>query len=270
MDELDQGDNRPDVEDEQSGTGLEPATSPEPDIESFEAEAEPEVQQSMTFDDIVAAAAADAAQAVPLGDDVEETAAAEEHVGIESPSAAADQSEDLDDMVAALRDGVAAKTATDHEAVQDAGTAAETVDDESVDEETLAEEEAYEEIEEEFAGTALARNRLGARLPAWVYAGIWVVFTGVMAYLLWPTATKSFIASQDYAYMVAGGLALTVAGPILALVTWLVTRMGTTASERIGLARAVWMRCMLATLFGVAVWWLALYALDLHRSGVIR
>ena len=254
---------------------------------SAEPVAAPDVQQSITFDEIVAVAAADA---TPVGDveatneELTDEEATDEEVTNDSVDTAtpdsvvaAEETEDLDDLVAALKDGAAPDAATaaaaeasDEPISQDADATLETLDDEAIAEETLAEEEAREDIEDEFAGPALVRNRLSTRLPAWIYSGVWVVFAGVMVYLLWPAANKPFVGLPYYAYMVIGGLALTVAGPIMALVTWLVARMGTTSSERIGLARAVWMRCMLATVFGVAVWWIALYALDLHRSGVIR
>ena len=218
-------------------------------------------QESMSFDDIVATAAAEAAVDVTADAGADESAA--------EGTAEAASSEDLDDMVEALKEGAAAKAAEGEGEPEGEAAVAETVDDEEIAEETQSEDEALEEIEEEFAGEALVRNRLGTRLPAWIYAGVWVVFVGVMVYLLWPVASKSFVNQPDYAYMVIGGLVLAVAGPLTALGTWLFARMGTTASKRIGLARAVWMRCMLATVFGVSVWWIALFALDLHRTGVI-
>jgi hypothetical protein len=220
-------------------------------------------QESMSFDDIVATAAAEAAV------DVTGDAAAVTDESAAEATAEAAPSEDLDDMVEALKEGAAAKAAEGEGEPEGEAAVAETVDDEEIAEETQSEDEALEEIEDEFAGEALVRNRLGARLPAWIYAGVWVVFVGVMVYLLWPVASKSFVNQPYYAYLVIGGLVLAVAGPLTALGTWLFARMGTTASERIGLARAVWMRCMLATVFGVSVWWIALFALDLHRTGVI-
>lgn len=299
MNEFHQEDVTPDAADDTASTDLQPELVSELDpiliepVETAEsvAAAEPvtpsgsalsepvepvavaEVQESMTFDEIVATAAAGASP--PAAEAPAAEPAAEPDA--ETTPDGAQGSNDLDDMVAALKDGSVASVAaaaadegSDKPVAQDADAALETVGDDVLAEEILSENEAYEEIEDVYAGPALARNGLGARLPAWIYAGVWVVFAGAMVYLLWPAATKPFVGLPYYAYMVIGGLALTVTGPIMALVTWLVTRMSTTASERLGLARAVWTRCMLATVFGVAVWWLALYALDLHRSGVIR
>lgn len=218
-------------------------------------------QESMSFDDIVATAAAEAAVDVTAEASADESAA-------EAPEETA-PSEDLDDMVEALKEGAAAKAAEGGGEPEGDAAVAETVDDEAIAEEAQSQDEALEEIEDEFAGEALVRNRLSTRLPAWIYAGAWVAFVGVMVYLLWPVASKSFVNQPEYAYMVIGGLVLVVAGPLTALGTWLFSRMGTTASERIGLARAVWMRCMLAAVFGVSAWWIALFVLDLHRTGVI-
>ncbi len=254
----------PDAADEQAHV-----TADEPEAVEEKAPAEPvepTVQESMTFDDIVATAAAEAGASAAAEAQTEHAVAEEAAAG---ETAVVASSEELDDMVEALKEGAAAKAAEGEADADEGGPVAESADDETIAQEAEAEDEAYEEIEDEYAGVALVRNRLGAKLPAWAYAGVWVVFAGVMTYLLWPTAAKPFIEQPDYAYMVVGGLALAVAGPVVALLTWVFVRMGTTASERIGLARAVWIRCMLATVFGVAIWWLALYALDLHRKGVI-
>lgn len=245
-----------------AGAPIEPEAAPEvpgvePEAEGAEpVEAEPAtVQESMSFDDIVASAAASSTPAV-----------AQEPAGDVEEGGAAPASEDLDDMVEALKEGAAAKTAAD-ETAEGEEAVPETVDDETIAGEALAEDEQLEELEEEYSGPALVRNGLATKLPAWIYAGVWVVFAGVMTYLLWPVADKSFVNQPYYAYMVGGGLVLAVAGPVTALLTWVFARMGTTSSERIGLARAIWMRCMLATVFGVAVWWIALIALDMHRTG---
>jgi hypothetical protein len=275
MDEFDQYGVSQDNADEQAHVTPDHAdeqahvTGGEPEVVEEQAPAEPvepTVQESMTFDDIVATAAAEAGASAAAEAPIEDAVAEEAAVG---EIAVVASSEELDDMVEALKEGAAAKAAEGEADADGQGPVAESADDEAIAQEAGSEDEAHEEIEDEYAGVALVRDRLGAKLPAWAYAGVWVVFAAVMTYLLWPTATKPFIEQPDYAYMVVGGLALAVAGPVVALLTWLFARMGTTASERIGLVRAVWMRCMLATVFGVAIWWLALYALDLHRKGVI-
>jgi hypothetical protein len=115
----------------------------------------------------------------------------------------------------------------------------------------------------------LARDRLAARLPFGIYVGIWAVFAGAMGYLLWPAAAKPFVGSEIYAYSVLGGVALTLAGPLLGLVVWLLVRSGEGAEGNAGLVRAVFMRAALSTLAGDLLWWLGLVLLDLHRAGVL-
>jgi hypothetical protein len=115
----------------------------------------------------------------------------------------------------------------------------------------------------------LARDRLAARLPFGIYVGVWVVFAGVMSYLLWPAASGPFTGLPFYAYLVLGGVALTVVGPLLGIVMWLVLRGRADGIARAGLARAIFMRAAAATLAGDLVWWLALVLLDLHRAGVL-
>ena len=117
-------------------------------------------------------------------------------------------------------------------------------------------------------GAVLARARLAARLPFWILAAVWVVFAGVMTYLLWVDATKPFTGLPLYAGLTLGGVGLTVAGPLLGLVVWLMLRRGE-PELRGGLVRAVLLRAAVATLAGNLMWWVGLIVLDLHRTGVL-
>jgi hypothetical protein len=116
----------------------------------------------------------------------------------------------------------------------------------------------------------LARARLGARLPFWLYAGAWLVFAVGMAVALWTDAIAPFTSHPLYAWFVLGGAGLVALGPVIALVVWLVLRSGSDADERTGLVRALFLRASLAMLTGSVLWWAALIVLDLRRAGVLR
>jgi hypothetical protein len=114
---------------------------------------------------------------------------------------------------------------------------------------------------------ALVRDGLSARLPFWIYAGVWAAFSVAMTVLLWPESTKPFINDTLYAIFTLGGTALAIAGPVLGLSVWVALRVRSAPSVRDGLVRAAFMRAALWTLFGVASWWVALVILDLNRQG---
>jgi hypothetical protein len=115
----------------------------------------------------------------------------------------------------------------------------------------------------------LARQRTGARLPFWLYAGAWLLFAVGMSVALWPDATSAFTALPLYTWFVLGGAALAVLGPVIALVVWLVIRSGSDPDERAGLVRALLLRASLAMLTGSLLWWAALVLLDLRRAGLL-
>jgi len=129
--------------------------------------------------------------------------------------------------------------------------------------------ETAEPTETGEASPLLLRARLAARLPFWILGIVWVVLLGVVGYFLWaPAAAGPFIGHPLYAVLTWGGVGLTVAGPLLGLVVWLVLRRDGEPELREGLARAVFMRAAVATVVGNALWWGVLVALDLHRAGV--
>ncbi|NTV38219.1 MAG: hypothetical protein HGA82_03455 [Anaerolineales bacterium] len=57
------------------------------------------------------------------------------------------------------------------------------------------------------------RDTLAARLPFWIYAGSWVVFVGVLTYLLWPVSSQPFVEIQLYSYLVYGETITLIAKP---------------------------------------------------------
>lgn len=172
----------------------------------------------------------------------------------------------LDEMVDGLRETPAA------EEVSESDAEVETPAEVTAPAETAAEETVVPPVvvdaPEVPAGAVLARARLAARLPFWILAGVWAAFVGVMTYLLWAEATKSFTALPLYAGFTLGGVGLTVAGPLLGVVVWLLLRR-TGPELRGGLVRAMFLRVAVATLAGNLMWWVGLVVLDLHRSGVV-
>jgi hypothetical protein len=133
-----------------------------------------------------------------------------------------------------------------------------------------AAEPSAEVSEEGLVVTGLARDRMSTRIPFWGYGGVWVVFVGVMTYLLWPASVRTFTGSQFYAVFVLGGGALTVVGLFVGLLTWFFGRSGASKAQRQGLIQAIMMRSAGWMAIGVILWWVALIALDLNRTGVIR
>ena len=115
----------------------------------------------------------------------------------------------------------------------------------------------------------LAHRRLSTHLPSWIYGGAWAVFVGALTYLMWPLSDKPFVDSPYYAYLVYGGAGMLAIGLVFALVVWAAARSGTSKAERVGLVRAICLRAVGWMAVGVILWWAGMYALDLHRLGVI-
>lgn len=113
------------------------------------------------------------------------------------------------------------------------------------------------------------RRRLSTRLPFWIYGGAWAVFVGVLTYLMWPLSGKPFVDYAYYAYLVYGGVGMLGIGLVVAITVWAVARSGTSKTEREGLVRAVWLRAAGWMAVGVILWWAGMYALDMHRLGLI-
>ena len=219
----------------------EPSTPPELALEP-EPESEP-AAQNLTLDDMVAEITQSQGTEAGL---VPETAEGED-VGEGTGAEGAES-------------GAAGTEAAAEEAAEGAGEQGQE----------SAPEPSEEAAEGEAAVSGLARQSLRTRLPFWIYGGVWIIFLGVMTYLIWPASVTTFTDSPLYAYLVLGGAALTVVGLFVGLFTWLGGRSGRSAEERQGLTQAITLRSAGWMAVGVALWWIVLMCLDLHRTGVIR
>lgn len=106
-------------------------------------------------------------------------------------------------------------------------------------------------------------------LPFAAYLGLWALLCAASAYLLSSPAADGQAARwlEMYVPLLWIGLALTLAGPVLALVVWLVARSRRDADARVGLLACALSRGALATFFGVALWIATLSVLDLVATG---
>lgn len=216
-------------------------------------------------------------EADPFAAPVDPVAAPGE-AGVAAETGIEDAALSLDDMVSELAtDETPARAEADE---VETGPEAQTVEGEEGEE--AAEAEEAEDGETEAAAASwrddataevvvptLVRQRLSTRLPFWIYGGAWVVFAGVMTYFMWPLSADPFVGTQYYSYFVLGCAALLALGPFLGLAVWLWGRTGATNVERGGLVRAVSLRAATWMAVGVALMWICLYVLDLHRTGVI-
>ena len=227
--------------------------------------------------------------APPVDESAEEASAAGEPESSElvpgsEPSqvtASADENEEptapltLDELVAEISEvepAEAAETAEDEEPVEgEEGETEAAEGEEPASEEESEEPESDEEseAEEEYGPTPVV-SRMWARVPFWIIGVVWAVFAGALGYMLWPVSAGVFVTDPLYPYFVFGGATLVALGLVTGLIVWLVARAQAEGDERIGLGRILWMRALSWTAGGVALWWVALIALDLHRTGVIR
>jgi hypothetical protein len=138
---------------------------------------------------------------------------------------------------------------------------------ESSDEEA----EGRESFEASFAEPTIrpVAARLWVRVPFWVLGAAWAGFVGALTYLLWPVSTAAFVTHPLYRYLVYGGAGLVGLGFALGLIVWVVALIRAGRGARAGIARAVWTRALGWTAGGVALWWIGLTLLDLHRAGII-
>ena len=70
--------------------------------------------------------------------------------------------------------------------------------------------------------------------------------------------------------IVLAGLVLTLLGPILGVITWLIVRRSAPVLERSGLFATSIVRASLVSFFGVLSWWGVLVAIDALRLGLVR
>jgi hypothetical protein len=110
-----------------------------------------------------------------------------------------------------------------------------------------------------------------ASVPWWpfaVYLAVWVGGLGAAGWLFWQASPEGiFYGSLHYAYMVFAGLVLTLMGPALAVLVWLVSWLSAERGRRAGLLSASLSRGALVTFIGVALWWGMLVLVDAARLG---
>lgn len=103
--------------------------------------------------------------------------------------------------------------------------------------------------------------------PFFVYLALWVVFAGVLIWRFYDMPPGLAIyETPDYALSVFAGIALTLAGPLLMLATWLAS-WGRPGSSKWGLFVDAFLKGAVVTLGGVAIWWIALVVIDQLRLG---
>lgn len=108
-------------------------------------------------------------------------------------------------------------------------------------------------------------------IPWWPflsYLAVWIIALGASAYVLYQSPMGLSITEQRlYPIMLLTGLALTIAGPLLVFVVWLVVWVRASGSERKGLFTQSLIRGAIVTLSGVLLWWIMLATIDYLRLG---
>lgn len=103
--------------------------------------------------------------------------------------------------------------------------------------------------------------------PFLIYEAVWAGYSAVFVQqmLSLPEETATTDASV-YPLLVAIGVALTCAGPFLALAVWLATP-ATEGTSRFARFVDAMVRAAIATLIGVVMWWGSMILVDFFRSG---
>jgi hypothetical protein len=103
--------------------------------------------------------------------------------------------------------------------------------------------------------------------PFVAYAGVWVVFAAATVWQLLQTpAGVAVVDSPAYRVVLAVGLALEVAGPLVILASWL-SAWGRPGSTKSGLLLSALLKGAIVMFFGSTLWWIALMILDQLRLG---
>lgn len=107
-------------------------------------------------------------------------------------------------------------------------------------------------------------------VPFSVYLLAWVVLAvGTVVVLRDAALAGGALWAEEYVYTVYGGIGLAAAGPVLALIVWLMTRTRRSAEDREGLFVSSLLLGAGMTFLGTILWLVALYVLDLYRIGVL-
>jgi hypothetical protein len=139
-------------------------------------------------------------------------------------------------------------------------------------------EDGAEEGEGETTPTALgddvavapARKRAVPWWPFLIYLVAWIALIAAAALTIsYETDALPAFEQEYYPYILLGGLVLTIAGPLLSILVWIVVRYRTPKAERSGIFAASLIKGASVTVFGVIAWWGALVVLDALRLGMI-
>ncbi len=109
-----------------------------------------------------------------------------------------------------------------------------------------------------------------ARIPWWPAAGygsVWAALTAATVWSLTRIADAPSVQQEAYPLILAGGLVLTLLGPVLGTVVWAVVWSDAPRTERGGLLTTSFVRASAVTLGGVATWWASLVLIDAWRLG---
>lgn len=103
--------------------------------------------------------------------------------------------------------------------------------------------------------------------PFFAYGVVWVAFAGLVIWqLLEVPAGVAVYDAPVYPLTLVGGLALIATGPALIIASWFASRGRVDATSGQLFISAL-VRGSLATVFGTALWWAALIAVDQIRLG---
>ena len=236
------------------------ASEPEP-VETPDAEPveDAPVEQPVqpTLDEMVASIAEGAAAASPA-------VAAEDAVAVSAEPAFAADAEDASGEDAEAESDQSAEAHAAEPAATESGD--EVAAAESAEVAPVLEEDAVEAVPAEAVPYAF---QLRLRVPFWIEFAIFATFVAAMVYLLWPASTGQFVTLPLYAAFVFGGAALVAIDLVTGLAVWLSARSGATDDEKVGLGRTLWMRALAWTAGGVALWWIGIALLELHRTGLL-
>lgn len=124
-------------------------------------------------------------------------------------------------------------------------------------------------MSEVFAEAAPIESEMWTRAPFWAVGASWVLFSGVLTFLLWPQSTGGLETMPLYGLLVFGGAGLVAVSLVAGLVVWSRARARTEPTDRPVVSRALLLRMLGWTAGGVALWVIAMVVLSLHNLDVL-
>lgn len=124
-----------------------------------------------------------------------------------------------------------------------------------------------------FAEAPAVEDEMWTRAPFWALVAVWALFSGALAYLLWPTAAEGLevlMGALLYGVLVYGGVALVVVGLVAGMIIRSRAQARASVVDRGIVGRAILLRVLGWTAAGVALWVIALIVVSFHAVGVIR